>query len=151
MEKGITALIGEHNMNFHINNMNMTIEECRQLNPLVLAYMGDAIYEVFVRTYLINTNREMLVHKLHVEAVTFVKAHAQSELIKRLEEELNHEENAIYKRGRNAKSGSVPKNADVQEYRSATGFEALFGYLYLTGQSERLEYLFNRVIDINSK
>lgn len=138
-------------MNFDLKNTKVTTEECRQLNPLVLAYIGDAVYEVFVRTHLISSNKEMLVHKLHVEAVAFVKAHAQSEFIKNIEDELNDEEISIYKRGRNAKSGSVPKNADVQEYRAATGFEALFGFLYLTGQSERLEYLFNRVIDINSK
>lgn len=138
-------------MKFDLNNTKMTIEECRQLNPLVLAFIGDAVYEVFVRTYLINANREMLVHKLHIEAVTFVKAHAQSELVKKLAEELGEDEMSIYRRGRNAKSGSVPKNADVQEYRAATGFEALFGFLYLTGQNERLEYLFSRVVEISLK
>lgn len=151
MEKGINSFEWRTDMNLDLKNTNMTIEECRLLNPLVLAFIGDAVYEVFVRTYLINTHRDMLVHKLHVEAVTFVKAHAQSEFIKKLEDELKDDELSIYKRGRNAKSGSVPKNAAVQEYRAATGFEALFGFLYLTGQNERLEYIFNRVIEISFK
>lgn len=129
----------------------MNSDECRLLNPLVLAFAGDAIYEVMVREYLINNNREMLVHKLHKEAVSFVKAHAQSEFMKQLKVELTEEEFAIYKRGRNAKSGTVPKNADVQEYREATGFEAVFGFLYLTGQNERLNNMFKKIISISEK
>jgi ribonuclease III family protein len=129
----------------------MNSDECRLLNPLVLAFAGDAIYEVMVREYLINNNREMLVHKLHKEAVSFVKAHAQSEFMKQLRDELTEEEFAIYKRGRNAKSGTVPKNADVQEYREATGFEAVFGFLYLTGQNERLNNMFKKIISISEK
>lgn len=129
----------------------MNSDECRLLNPLVLAFAGDAIYEVMVREYLINNNREMLVHKLHKEAVSFVKAHAQSEFMKQLKDELTEEEFAIYKRGRNAKSGTVPKNADVQEYREATGFEAVFGFLYLTGQNERLNNMFKKIISISEK
>jgi ribonuclease-3 family protein len=93
----------------------------------------------------------MLVHKLHKEAVSFVKAHAQSEFMKQLRDELTEEEFAIYKRGRNAKSGTVPKNADVQEYREATGFEAVFGFLYLTGQNERLNNMFKKIISISEK
>lgn len=129
----------------------MNNDECRLLNPLVLAFAGDAIYEVMVREYLINNNREMLVHKLHKEAVSFVKAHAQSEFMKQLKDDLTEEEFAIYKRGRNAKSGTVPKNADVQEYREATGFEAVFGFLYLTGQNERLNNMFKKIISISEK
>lgn len=129
----------------------MNSDECRLLNPLVLAFAGDAIYEVMVREYLINNNREMLVHKLHKEAVSFVKAHAQSEFMKQLRDELTEEEFAIYKRGRNAKSGTVPKNADVQEYREATGLEAVFGFLYLTGQNERLDNMFKKIISISEK
>lgn len=129
----------------------MNNDECRLLNPLVLAFAGDAVYEVMVREYLIDNNREMLVHKLHKEAVSFVKAHAQSEFMKQLKDELTEEELAIYKRGRNAKSGTVPKNADVQEYREATGFEAVFGFLYLTRQKERLDSMFKKIINISEK
>ncbi|AEB74887.1 Mini-ribonuclease 3 [Clostridium botulinum] len=126
-----------------------TINEAMQLNPLVLAFIGDAIYEVFVRTYLVDEHRDMSAHKLHVKAVSFVKAHSQSELMKEMMDILTEEECRIFKRGRNAKSGTVPKNADVTEYRMATGFEALMGFLYLTNQLERLNELMNIIVKIH--
>ncbi|AYF53779.1 Mini-ribonuclease 3 [Clostridium botulinum C] len=126
-----------------------TINEAMQLNPLVLAFIGDAIYEVFVRKYLVDKHRDMSAHKLHIKAVSFVKAHSQSELMKEIIEVLTEEECRIFKRGRNAKSGTVPRNADVREYRMATGFEALMGFLYLTNQLDRLNELMNIVIKIH--
>ncbi|MCY6957339.1 Mini-ribonuclease 3 [Clostridium brassicae] len=137
-------------MEFDILKGKFTLQQARGLNPLVLAFVGDAIYEVFIRTYLVDNNREMSAHKLHVKAISFVKAHSQSEIMKRIESELTDEEHAIFKRGRNAKSGSVPKNADVQEYRIATGFEALIGFLYITEQIDRLNEILNMVISIDS-
>lgn len=130
---------------------NFSKEDVIGLNPLVLAYVGDSIYELLVRTYLINRFREKSAHKLHVDAIGFVKAHAQSEFIKALENQLTDEEIRIFKRGRNAKSKSIPKNAEVQDYRKATGFEALLGYLYLTKQQERINYIFEIIIDIYEK
>jgi len=137
-------------MKFNLLTGKFSSNEARQLNPLVLAYIGDAVYEVFVRTYCIDINRDMLVHKLHLKVVSFVKARAQSEFMKEIEGLLTEEEMAIFKRGRNTKS-SVPKNADVQEYRLATGFEAVIGYLYITEQSERLNYILEQVIRVNSE
>jgi ribonuclease III family protein len=138
-------------MEFEMFKNKFTAHEARQLNPLVLAFIGDAIYEIFIRTYLVDKNRDMSVHKLHVNCISYVKAHAQSEFIKALEERLTEEELAIFKRGRNSKSGTIPKNADLQEYRAATGFEALVGYLYITEQTERLNYLFNSVIELKQQ
>lgn len=135
-------------MEFSLLKGSFTKQEAKNLNPLVLAFVGDAIYEVFIRAYIVNENRNMHVHKLHIKVVSFVKAHAQSEFIKELLKDLSEEELAIYKRGRNSKSGTVPKNADLCEYRSATGFEALFGYLYLTEQNDRINYFINRIIKI---
>lgn len=135
-------------MEFKILKGKFTAREAKMLNPLVLAFVGDAVYEVFIRVFLVEKNREMLVHKLHTEAVCFVKAHAQCQLMKQLECELSEEETAVYKRGRNAKSSTVPKNADIQEYRIATGFEAVIGFLYLSEQNERLEYLLKRAVEI---
>ena len=137
-------------MKFDLLSGKFSSAEARQLNPLVLAYIGDAVYEVFIRTYCIELNRDMLVHKLHKKVVSFVKAHSQSEFMKGIEELLTEDEMGIFKRGRNTKS-SVPKNADVQEYRMATGFEAVIGYLYITEQSERLNYILNEVIRINTE
>ena len=136
-------------MDFSILKNKFTVRDARLLNPLVLAFIGDAIYEVFIRTYLVEANREMLVHRLHVKTISFVKAHAQSEFIKGLEVGLTEEELYFYKRGRNAKSGTVPKNAEVQEYHAATGFEALIGYLYITEQNERLNVIFNQVLKLS--
>ncbi len=135
-------------MEFDILKGKFTINEARGLNPLVLAFIGDAIYEVFVRTYLVDNNRYMSAHKLHVKAVSFVKAHAQSEIMKKIEDKLTEEEYSIFKRGRNSKSGTVPKNAQVQEYRVATGFETLIGFLYITEQVDRLNELLEMIIKL---
>lgn len=135
-------------MEFDILKGKFTINEARGLNPLVLAFIGDAIYEVFVRTYLVDNNRYMSAHKLHVKAVSFVKAHAQSEIMKKIEDKLTEEEYSIFKRGRNSKSGTVPKNAQVQEYRIATGFETLIGFLYITEQVDRLNKVLEMIINL---
>ncbi|WP_234123296.1 Mini-ribonuclease 3 [Clostridium hydrogenum] len=135
-------------MDFDIFSNKFTKERARQLNPLVLAFIGDAVYENFVRIYLVDKNTNMNVHKLHVKAIEFVKAHGQSEFMKKLLDELNEEEMSIYKRGRNTKSATSPKNADICEYRAATGFEALMGYLYITEQMERLNCFLKKIIEI---
>lgn len=135
-------------MDFDLLKKKFNVQEARQLSPLVLAFVGDAVYEVFIRTYLTDKNRDMSVHKLHKEAISFVKAHAQSDFMKELEDKLTEEEMTIFKRGRNSKSGTIPKNADVQEYRIATGFESLIGFLYLTEQEERLNYILNTVAQL---
>ena len=106
-------------------------------SPLALAYMGDAVYEVLVRTRVMNRG-SMQVNKMHKKSASLVKAEAQARIIQVLQEELTVEETAVYKRGRNAHSASSAKNASIRDYRMATGFEALVGYLYLTGQYERL-------------
>ena len=107
--------------------------------PLVLAYIGDAVYEVYVRSRIISEHSDMPPHKLHVQSIKYVKAHAQSNAVNALEGILTEQETSIYKRGRNSKSATVPKNADVSDYRRATGLEALIGYLYLNGEQPRLE------------
>ena len=134
-------------MDFQLFKNKFTKEEVRQLNPLVLAFIGDGVYEVFIRSYIIDRNRNMPVHKLHIKTISYVRAHEQSNFMNQLTELLNEEELSIYRRGRNAKSGTIPKNADVREYRNATGFEALIGYLYLIDDKERLEELLNRCVE----
>ena len=106
-------------------------------SPLALAYMGDAVYEVLIRTRVMNRG-SMQVNKMNKKSASLVKAEAQARMIQALQEELTEEETAVYKRGRNAHSASSAKNASIRDYRMATGFEALVGYLYLTGQYERL-------------
>lgn len=106
-------------------------------SPLVLAYAGDAVYELYIRTLLLSHGNAP-VHKLHKRSIAFVKAKAQSDTVHRLMPVLSAEEQDIVRRGRNAKSGTIPKNADVTEYKYATGFEALLGYLYVKGDYARL-------------
>jgi ribonuclease-3 family protein len=107
------------------------------LHPLVLAYIGDAVYEVYIRTMLV-VNKKTNVNMLHKMSVKYVKAKAQSDIIHRIADELTQEEQDVVRRGRNAKSATVPKHAEITDYRYSTGFEALIGYLYLTNNTERL-------------
>lgn len=122
-------------------------QEVRRLNPLVLAYIGDAIYEIYVRKYLILTQKT-LVNQLHKSAIQFVKAESQSFIIHHIMGDLTQEEQIILKRGRNSKSQTIPKHADVSDYRYATGFEALIGYLYLIGEEKRLMNMIAKSIEL---
>ena len=136
-------------MEFNILKGKFTVQQVKQLNPLVLAIVGDAIYEVFIRTYLVEKNRDMNAHKIHVKAIEYVKAHAQSEYMKFIIGNLDEEELSMFKRGRNAKSATTPKNADLNEYKWATGFEALIGFLYLSEKNDRLNQIFEEIINLN--
>lgn len=109
-----------------------------RLSPLTLAFVGDAVYEVYIRTMLAK-DVNMQVSKLHRLAVKYVSAVAQSNIVHRISDNFTEEEIDVYKRGRNAHSHTSAKNADIVDYRCATGFEALLGYLYLKKSSERLE------------
>ena len=112
----------------------------RQMSPLVLAYIGDTVYDLFVRTLLLERS-DATAHGMHMQAAKRVCAAAQAEAFRRVEPLLNEEELAVFKRGRNAHMGTVPKNARIADYRAATGLEALLGYLYLSGQDARLTAL----------
>lgn len=111
--------------------------DIRTYSPLTLAYIGDAIYELVIRTILVKKGNTQ-VNKLHQRASKLVKASAQSEIIEKLKPYLTEEEMGIFKRGRNAKSFTMAKNASMSDYRRATGFEALMGHLYLTEQWDRM-------------
>lgn len=111
--------------------------EINTMSPLSWAYVGDCVYELYIRMKLIN-NTKLKPHGLHLESIKYVKAKAQAEILKNLETELTEKELEIVKRGRNAENHHLPKNATVQEYMYSTAFEALIGYLYLTKQDERL-------------
>ena len=116
------------------------------LSPLQLAYIGDAVYELFVRTYLLD--KGMPVGKIHEETIQYVKAKSQSDIVHALEDILTQEEKSLVVRGRNAKSNSIPKNAQLIDYKYATGFESLIGYLYLTGADNRMVELFEKIIHL---
>lgn len=124
-------------------------QEPHLLNPLVLAYVGDAVYEMYVRQYLVSLPNHRPQH-LHQQATTYVSANAQANALKLWLPELTEEELNMVKRGRNAKSGSSPKNADILDYRHSTAFECLIGYLYYKGQFTRLRQLMDMALQNGS-
>lgn len=116
-------------------------EEIELMSPLTWAYIGDAVYELYIRNKLINETN-LKPHKLHIEAIKYVKAKSQAEKLKEIYDNLTEEEKNIVRRGRNTQNHHLPKNSNVKEYMYATAFEALIGYLYLTKQGTRLKEIF---------
>lgn len=129
MEKGIDAYIREQ---FDIGEVDI-----RTYSPLTFAYIGDGIYDLIIRSIVVGRGNTR-VNELHHRTSHIVKAHTQAEMIEKLMPHLTETEKDIYRRGRNAKSFTMAKNATVSDYRKATGFEALMGYLYLTDEFERI-------------
>lgn len=132
MEEGVTFM-----MEYLRDAFGMEDVDLRTYSPLTLAYIGDAIYDLIIRTLIVKQGNSRP-EKMHKRASALVKASAQAEMIERLLPMLTEEEHAIYKRGRNAKSYTMAKNATMLDYRKATGFEALMGYLYLKEDMSRL-------------
>lgn len=133
----------EENLKF-LEVKNYSEAEVREFSPLALAYIGDACFEILVRSEILDVRKNP--NKLHRESIRFVRAKSQRELFEKIEENLTEEEIKIFKRGRNAKSHTVPKNADPIDYRIATGLEALFGYLYLLKRYNRIREIFKEMI-----
>ncbi len=125
------------------------VTDYKEMSPLTLAYIGDAVYELIIRSCLVK-QRERQVNKYHKLCSSLVNAEAQKKLIMKVMNTLTDEETAVFKRGRNAKSASMPKNASPSDYRNATGFEALCGYLYLSGRLPRLLEIISQGIDMDS-
>jgi len=124
---------------------NLSAEDIAMLSPLHLAYIGDAVYELFIRSYVLS--KKIPVKELHKLSTEYVKANAQADIVHNLEKYLTEDEKAIVIRGRNAKSNTVAKNATVIDYKYATGFEALIGYLYLTENNTRIGEIFRLIIE----
>ena len=124
-------------------------QDIKQLNALALAYMGDAVLEQKVREHLLIMGRAKP-NTLHKMATKYVSAKAQSNIVHHMMDEqfLTEEELAVFRRGRNAKSGSVPKNTDVRTYRNSSGFEAILGYLYLLKEMDRVHEIMDYAIEI---
>ena len=119
--------------------------DAKQLNPATLAFVGDAVYSLKIRDYVASLDISQ--KKLHSKAVEYVSANAQYNAFKVLEPVLRDVELEIFKRGRNHHTKNVPKNSDEASYHIATGLEALFGYLYLNGNFERIDYLFSLILN----
>ena len=138
MEKGINAYIKEQ---FELGDVDI-----RTYSPLTLAYIGDGIYDLVIRSIVVGRGNTKA-GKLHQTTSQLVKAHAQSEMMHAIEPELTEEESDVFRRGRNAKSPTMAKNATMSDYRRATGFEALMGYLYVKDDFERLVELVKTGVD----
>lgn len=122
----------------------ITKKQAREMNPVVLAYVGDAVESLYVRT-LLSTSSSAKAHALHVGASKIVNATAQARRIEKILPTLEEEERDIYRRAKNSKINSSAKNAELSDYKSATGLEAVYGYLYLTGETERLKELLSYI------
>lgn len=121
-------------------------KDARLLSPLVWAYVGDSVYELYVRTRLVNSSNAKP-HRLHLESIKYVKAKSQADILDKIKNKLSEEELEIVRRGRNTENHHVAKNASVADYSLSTGFEALIGYLYLTKNDERLKEILDMCID----
>lgn len=142
MEEGIKGL----SMSSFRETFKLKSPNARNYSPLTLAYLGDAVYEIIIRTIIVE-KANAPVNKLHKRSSALVKAETQANIIKKIEENLTDEEESVYKRGRNAKSNTVAKNATMVDYRMATGFEALIGYLYLKEDFGRIIQLVKQGIE----
>lgn len=124
----------------------LTDEDVKQISPLILAYVGDAVYELAVRRSLAVDSHKKI-NEIHLDTVNRVKAESQAKTLRKIEERLTPEEMDVVRRGRNAKSGSHPRNVAISDYRMSTGLEALLGYLYLQDRFERLDEILEWVIE----
>ncbi len=124
----------------------MEKNKVEQMSPLTWAYVGDSVYELFIRKHLVETTN-LKPHKLHITAIKYVKAKAQSDILKNIFDTLTLEEQEIVRRTRNTQNHHVAKNADPVDYMYATAFEGLIGYLYLADRKERLEEILNKIIN----
>lgn len=131
---------------YEIFNIEKDVLDIKTLSPLTWAYIGDCVYELYIRTNLVNKTR-LKPHKLHIEAIKYVKAEAQAKVMEEIMEGLTEEEQYVVKRTRNTENHHLPKNATLKDYMYATAYEGLIGYLYLTKQSKRLK----EILDISLK
>jgi ribonuclease-3 family protein len=137
MEKSIEENAELNLIQYIKAQMHLPDTDLKTYSPLTLAFIGDVVYDLIIRTLVVEKGNAP-VNKLHRQVSNLVKAPAQMELFHKIEDKLTEEELAIYKRGRNAKSFTSAKNASITEYRAATGFEALIGYLYLNNEFARI-------------
>ena len=135
-------------MNFQDKKIIKTENEINMMSPLTWAYVGDSVYELYIRTHFLNTTN-LNPHKRYIQAIKYVKAGAQAEIVKDLikRDILTEKEKDIVRRGRNTRNHHLPKNASIEEYSMATGFEALIGYLYLNKEDERLDKILSEIIN----
>lgn len=137
----------EEILDYLLKPFNIERKEAKEFSPLVLAYIGDAVYELMIRSILVSRGNRP-VNKLNKDATSLVKAAAQSEIVKLISDNLSEEEYTVFKRGRNSSPHTMAKNASMTDYKYATGFEALIGFLYLDNRCDRALELVKLGIDL---
>lgn len=137
----------EEILDYLLKPFNIERKEAKEFSPLVLAYIGDAVYEIIIRSILVSMGNRP-VNKLNKDATSLVKAGAQSEIVKLISDKLSEEEYTVFKRGRNSSPHTMAKNASMSDYKYATGFEALIGFLYLDNRCDRALELVKLGIDL---
>ena len=137
----------EEILDYLLKPFNMERKEATEFSPLVLAYIGDAVYELMIRSILVSRGNRP-VNKLNKDATSLVKAAAQSEIVKLISDKLSEEEYTVFKRGRNSSPHTMAKNASMSDYKYATGFEALIGFLYLDNRCDRALELVKLGVDL---
>ena len=137
----------EEILDYLLKPFNIERKEAKEFSPLVLAYIGDAVYELIVRSILVSMGNRP-VNKLNKDATSLVKAGAQSEIVKLISDKLSEDEYTVFKRGRNSSPHTMAKNASMTDYKYATGFEALIGFLYLDNRCDRALELVKLGIDL---
>ena len=137
----------EEILDYLLKPFNIERKEAKEFSPLVLAYIGDAVYDLIVRSILVSMGNRP-VNKLNKDATSLVKAGAQSEIVKLISDKLSEEEYTVFKRGRNSSPHTMAKNASMTDYKYATGFEALIGFLYLDNRCDRALELVKLGIDL---
>ena len=137
----------EEILDYLLKPFNIERKEATEFSPLVLAYIGDAVYELIIRSILVSMGNRP-VNKLNRDATSLVKAYAQSEIIKLISDSLSDKEYTVFKRGRNSSPHTMAKNASMTDYKYATGFEALIGFLYLDNRCDRALELIKLGVDL---
>jgi len=137
----------EEILDYLLKPFNIERKEATEFSPLVLAYIGDAVYELMIRSILVSRGNRP-VNKLNKDATSLVKAAAQSEIVKLISDNLSEEEYTVFKRGRNSSPHTMAKNASMTDYKYATGFEALIGFLYLDNRCDRALELVKLGVDL---
>ena len=120
--------------------------ELRSLNSLSIAYIGDCVYDLYLRNHVMKKFKTMKSNKLHLEVINYVSAKAQKNAYFKIKHLLNEDEEIYFKKGRNSKVKTIPKNSSVSDYKISTGFETIIGYLYITKKSDRLDFILNEIL-----
>ncbi|MEG0371031.1 MAG: ribonuclease III domain-containing protein [Clostridium sp.] len=132
--------------NDKFNQTELSEADVRLMNPITLAYMGDSIYEMYIRKYIVNYSKDKRGKNLHKLSIKLANANAQSQVLEEIKDMLFEDELTIVRRGRNTRTGHVPKSASVIDYKRATALEALIGYLYLLNRIDRIEEIMNIIL-----